>query len=98
MEDSQVDVAMPDVTSDLLADLFRMDVEAAAGPSSVTIKDTSPSVGSTSVIGVGADRFTEQVTTAVDSLTMGGSVGSGSCAVGRIVRKEEIEEEMVDYK
>ena len=64
----------------------------------LTIRDPSPSVGSTLVIGVGTDRFTEQVTTAVDSLTMGGSVGSGSRAVGRIVREEEIEEEMVDYE
>ena len=98
MEDSQVNVAMPDVTSDLIADLFQMDVEAAAGPSSVTIRDTSPSVGSASVIRVGADGFTEQVTAAVDSLKMGGSVRSGSHAVGRILREEEIEEEMVDYK
>ena len=98
MEDSQVNIAMPDVTSDLITDLFWMDVEAAAGPSSVMIRDPSPSVGSTLVIGVVTDRFTEQVTTAVNGLTMGGSMGSGSCAVGRIVRKEEIEEEMVDYE
>ena len=98
MEDSQVDVEMPDIMSDLIADLFRMDIEAAACLSSVTIRDTSPSVGSTSVIRVGTDRFTEQVTTAVDSLTMGGSVGSESRAVGRIVREEEIKEEMVDYE
>ena len=53
---------------------------------------------STSVIGVGTDGFTEQVTAAVDSLTMGSSVGSGSRVVGRIVCEEEIEEEMVDYE
>ena len=50
------------------------------------------------MIGVGTDGFTEQVTMAVDSLMMGGSMGSGSRAVGRIVREEEIKEEMVDYE
>ena len=61
---------MPDVTSDLIADLFWMDVEAAAGPSSVMIQDPSPSVGSASVIGIGTDGFMDQVTAGVDGLTM----------------------------
>ena len=98
MEDSQVDVAMPDVTSDVITDLFRMDVEVAADLSSVTIRDPFPSVGSTSVIGVSTGRFMEQVTAAVDSLMMGGSMGSESCAVGWIVCEEETKEEMVDYE
>ena len=89
---------MPDVTSDLIADLFWMDVEVAAGLSSVTIRDPSPSVRSASVIGIGTDGFTDQVTAGVDSLTMNGAVGLGSHAVGREVRGEEIDEEIVDYE
>ena len=96
-EDSQGNITMLDVTSGLIADLFQMDVEAAAGLSSATIRDPSPSVRSTSVIGIGTDRFTDQVTAGVDSLTMSGTVGSGSHATGRVVCEEEIDEEIVDY-
>ena len=97
-EDSQGDIAMPDVTTDLIADLFWMDIEAAAGLSSVTFQDLSPSVGSASVIGIGTDGFTDQVTAGVNSLTMSGAVGSGGHAAGRVVCGEENDEEIVDYE
>ena len=50
------------------------------------------------MIGIGTDGFTDQVTAGVDGLTMSGAVGSGGHAAGKIVREEEIEEEMVDYE
>ena len=96
--DSQGDIAMPDVTSDLITDLFQMDIEAAAGLSSVTIQDPSPFARSASVIWIGTDGFKDQVTTGVDGLTMSGTMGSGSHAAGRVVREEEIDEEIVDYE